>query len=298
MKSRIRISFLLLVMTIIKVNAQHPQPLKVSLFLERDTSGLLDPWYFQVEIRNTSSEDIDFLPTNIVGGIVSVSAEIKLETRNKKSLIWENSKIIHNWCHSEGYNFYKLKPNESQIYEFYCPPPHKLLEIGPNEVRVSYAYFCNDSNNSLCYSPPINVQIEKYKGQNLAAFDYLINFSNPDFIFSPVIPRGHDTSHVADVEYIVKNFPESFLADYGNINLCYYYLDKANQSILKQKNTQEILYFLRKSKKYGAQALGSQNPRILKNINAHLLQIFAFAEKAYDYDLPDEIRKEFMFPEK
>jgi hypothetical protein len=104
MKNRIWFLVLFFLSFIIKNNAQLAPQLSLSLSLEQDTLGLLDPWFFKIELRNISRIDIDFLPTSIITWGASESAEFKLEIKNKKFSNWMDAKIIRNMCISENYS--------------------------------------------------------------------------------------------------------------------------------------------------------------------------------------------------
>ena len=295
MKNRIWFLALFIIGFIIKSNAQLAPKFSVSLSLEQDTVGLLDPWFLKIAIRNISEGDIDFLPTSIITWGASESAEFKLEIKNKKSLDWMDANIIRNMCISEGYNYVKLKPNEVRIYEFRCPSPIKMLDIGTNELRASFSIRCNHDNKSRIYSAPICIQVKEYNGQDLAAYEYLMKSPNPNFIFYPIVATVFDTSNIAKTEILVNRYPEAFFAEYGRASLNRLYLAKANFNDFYSSDREKTLFYLWQAKKYGVLALESKNSKILEAVNNQMSQLLEVAERAYDFDLPESLQKEFYF---
>ncbi|MFN0214815.1 MAG: hypothetical protein ACKVT2_11210 [Saprospiraceae bacterium] len=299
MKNRVSKAILFLIFAFsLTVNAKKVNELTITLTMENDTLRLLDPWVFNVEVKNTSNFDIDFMPTMIISGYASISAEIKLEIRNSLLNSWVDSKVIINQCSPHtGFKIYKLKPNELIRYEFYCAPPVKFLEIGQNEIRIAHANFC-DSGNTY-YSFPNCIQIVKYENQDSAACEYLKKLPNPAFILFPVISFSNDTLYIKNAEHLILHFPDSHLAEYGKLYLSYQYLRKANYIALNNQGSKdEALYYLRNSKKLGVSLLTSQNNRILEKTHSLLERtLLEAATRAYkNYEIPDDITKEFTFP--
>jgi hypothetical protein len=285
------------VLSIQQAKTQSLSGLHISLNFEKDTHQLLEPWIFTVEIKNNGNTDIELRSNSIVGGIVSDVAQIKLEIKNRHHEIWTETKSIVNRCQTMKYQPFDLKPSQYVTYYFRCSPAFDLLDIGPNELRITYAPYCNPAENIYAYSAPANLEILNYSEVDLAAYQYLLKLNKPDFILYPIVRAVYDTSDIRYAKYIVDNFPNSILSEYGKLYLCYQYYGKAYLSI-RGKDKMSTLEYLRNSKRFGLLALESKNPLILEKANFALGDLLNIVFIAYDFDVPYELEQEFLYAPK
>jgi len=273
--------------------------LSLNLYFEKDTIDLLTPWSFKLKVLNTSDGNVLVYPLLVSSGYVAEYGEIILEKKHENDSIWENTKLLINrYSHiysSEKNYCITLHPNERIEGSFFCMPPMQSIRPGKIEVRVSYSLL-EGLKQERAISPPVTVYINEYHGNDSLAFGYLKKQPRPEFLLFPLFSMGVDTSDIARAEYLIKKFPKSSLCPYAMLYLNSMYAQKAQNVMLKSKNRDEAIQYLRLSKKYGFGSLeyGNSRMREIAKIVLNGLEMTLFT--LYDNSPPLDLELEFTFP--
>lgn len=269
----------------------------VTIFLEKDTLGLIDPFQFEISLVNNEIVPKEIYPLTFYAGEL-LYGDINIEIKEVKDSTWMKINNCLDSRHLEynahGKTQVVLMPGgqvKSDPFSCALPP----LKVGTYEVRAVYKNYDRVKNGKESFSNAIKIFVSDYSGDDKSVYEHLQGLSNPSFIYDPIYNKPIDTTFIFIAERITREYPKSKFIPYADLYLCqaYYYLSRESAI----DNKYRAIRYIRLSRKSGLSVLNSDNvalkPRAKLILDSQYNFIYTKIFSSID-DIPLDLDNEFQ----